>query len=221
MVDSEKRHQDQRRRRVPDQGSITRWVSELRDGHNSAASELWQRYYERLIVLARQKLRNVSKRMADEEDVVVDAFDSFCRGIQAGRFPKLEGRDDLWQVLVMLTARKALNQRTHGLRQKRGDGEVRGESVFFSLDSEQAGIDQVVGSEPTPEFAEQVSEEYRRLLEVLGDETLRTVAIAKMEGYQNTEIAEQLGVNTRTIERKLRSIREIWSELEADNKLQT
>lgn len=199
---------------MSEQGSVTRWISELRDGHVSVASDLWRRYYERLVELARQRLRGAPKRVADEDDVVVDAFDSFCRGVQLGRFPQLENRDDLWQVLVMLTARKASNQRKHSQRQKRGDGQVRGESVFFDPDNEQAGIDQVVGSEPTPEFAELISEKYRLLLDLLGDQTLQSVAIAKMEGYQNTEIAEQLGVQTRTIERKLRTIREIWSESE-------
>ena len=176
---------------MSDQGSISRWVSELRDGRSSVASDLWRRYYERLIGLARHKLRDTPRRMTDEEDVVVDAFDSFCRGIQLGRFPTLEDRDDLWQVLVMLTARKAINQQKHAQRQKRGDGHVRRDSAFHSTDDECAGIDQVVGSEPTPEFAGQVKEEFQRLLEALGDESLRFVAIAKMEGYQNTEIAKR------------------------------
>ncbi len=152
--------------------------------------------------------------MADEEDVVVDAFDSFFRGIQQGRFPVLNDRDDLWQVLVMLTARKAVNLRKYAQRQKRGDGQVRGDSAFLSPDDERAGIDQVVGSEPTPEFAAQVQEEFHRLLDALGDKSLRHVAIAKMEGYQNAEIAKQLGVQGRTIQRKLNVIRVIWSDFE-------
>lgn len=197
---------------MSDPGSITRWISALREGDSSAASDLWRRYYERLVVLARQKLNEDARRMADEEDVVVDAFDSFCRGIQLGRFPVLNDRDDLWQVLVMLTARKAINQRKHAQRQKRGDGHVRGDSAFLSPENEQDGINQVVGSEPTPEFAGQVKEEFQRLLDALGDESLRQVAIAKMEGYENAEIAQQLGVQPRTIQRKLNVIRVIWSD---------
>ena len=69
----------------------------------------------------------------------------------------------------------------------------------------------MVGTEPTPEFAEQVSQEMSRLLAVLGDDSLRQIALAKLEGYQNAEIAEKTGVQTRTIERKLHLIRELWS----------
>jgi len=69
-----------------------------------------------------------------------------------------------------------------------------------------------VGDEPTPEFAAQVTEEYRRLLDLLGDDTLCRVAIWKMEGYGNDEIAEQLACSRRTVARKLESIRILWSK---------
>jgi DNA-directed RNA polymerase specialized sigma24 family protein len=199
---------------MSDQGSITQWIGDLREGRATAADGLWRRYYHRLVGLARKKLRDAPRRMADEEDVVLQAFHSFCRGAEQGRFPKLEDRDDLWQILVMLTARKAADQLKLQFRDKRGGGQVRGDSVFIDRfnSEERAGIDQVVGSEPTPEFAAHVAEGCRQLMDKLDDETLRTVATAKMEGYTNEEIANRLGVQTRTVERKLRLIRELWSQ---------
>lgn len=198
---------------MQEQGSITQWLEQARHGDSVAVHAIWDRYYQRLIGLARKKLQDTPRRMSDEEDVVVVAFDSFLRGVNAGRFPKLNDRDDLWQVLVMLTARKAVNQMKHQGRQKRGGGNVRGESGIQSPNSEEecAAIDQVVGGEPTPEFAAAITEQIDVLLEQLGDDALRMVAIAKMEGYTNDEIAADLGVKTRTVERKLRIIREIWS----------
>lgn len=192
--------------RLSDEGSITRWISDLKAGHSTAAAQLWRRYHERLVRLAVQKLRGASRRMADEEDVVVDAFDSFCRGVQAGRFSRLDDRDDLWQILVTLTARKAINQWKRETRQRRG-GRPPAET-----DSSDPDVDQIVGSEPTPDFAALVAEEFRLLLARLDDDTLRGVAVAKLEGYHSAEIAQQMGVQTRTVERKLRLIREIWSE---------
>ena len=192
-------------------GTITLLIDEVRAGKSVAASKLWQRYYEQLLRLARQKLRSAPKRVSDEEDVVLVAFDAFLRGVEQGRFPKLEDRDDLWQILVMLTARKAANQLKHQQRRKRGAGDVRGESIFLSTDGEQQGLDQLAGIEPSPEFAGQVGEECRLLLDTLGNENLRAVAIAKMEGRTNSEIAQRMGVETRTIERKLRAIRELWT----------
>lgn len=198
---------------VSSQGSITQWLDKVKEGDGDAVHVIWQRYFHRLVGLARSKLRDAPRRIADEEDVVVAAFDSFCRAAEEGRFPDLKDRDDLWQILVMLTARKAANQLKHDFRQKRGGGNIRGESAFHAnlTDEERFGIDQVAGAEPTPEFAEQVSEQYEELLAQLGDETLERIAIAKLEGYTNEEIAAQLDVRTRTIERKLRTIREIWA----------
>jgi RNA polymerase sigma factor (sigma-70 family) len=196
---------------LSDYGSITRWITDLRAGKHTAAAELWERYYERLVRLAAENLRGSPKQVADEEDVVVDAFDSFCRGVRAGRFPKLEDRDDLWQVLVMLAARKAINQAKHYQRLKRG-GPISPQTGGPLNAKDMADLDQIVGSEPTPEFAAQVSEECRRLLNVLANESLRAVAVAKMEGYSNAEIGQKLGLLQRSVERKLQLIRELWSK---------
>jgi DNA-directed RNA polymerase specialized sigma24 family protein len=191
-------------------GSVTHWVRELRAGNRAAAQRLWEGYFRRLVVLARQRLAGSPRRAADEEDVALSAFDSFCRGAEGNRFPRLEDRDDLWQLLVVLTARKALDLRQHERRQKRGGGAVRGESVFAGLDG--AGLEQVVGAEPAPQFAAEVADECRRLFDCLDDAELRAVAAAKMEGLTNPEIADRLGCAPATVERRLRLIRAIWAE---------
>jgi DNA-directed RNA polymerase specialized sigma24 family protein len=74
------------------------------------------------------------------------------------------------------------------------------------------GIEQVVGTEPTPEFAAQVAEQCERLLASLEDESLRAIARMKLEGFTNPEIAAKLGVVERTVERRLQRIRREWSE---------
>jgi hypothetical protein len=76
---------------------------------------------------------------------------------------------------------------------------------------DQAALEQVVGAEPTPEFAAQVAEEYRRPLELLGDEALRRVAVGKVGGRTNDEVAGRLDRSRRTVARKLETIRIIWS----------
>lgn len=60
-------------------GSVTRWIEGVKEGDPAAAQALWDRYFAKLVRLARQKLEDVPCRMADEEDVVLSAFDSFCR----------------------------------------------------------------------------------------------------------------------------------------------
>jgi RNA polymerase sigma factor (sigma-70 family) len=190
---------------------ITRWLSGLARGDDTAVQRIWQQYYEQLVRLARRKLGDARRRAADEEDVAQSAFFSFCRGAAAGRFPRLDDRHDLWKLLVTITARKATAQTRRDRRKKRGGGGERGESVFAGIDSDAAGIAGVMGNEPTPEVAAAVAEECRRLLGALPD-ALRQLAMLKLEGYSNVEIAAQLDCAPRTVERKLAKIREVWGE---------
>ena len=104
------------------EGSVTRWVTALKDGDVAAAQPLWERYYRRLVGLAREKLDAARRRAADEEDVVQSAFHSFFQGVAKGRFPQLDDRDNLWRLLVVITARKALDQLAHDHALRRGGG---------------------------------------------------------------------------------------------------
>lgn len=193
------------------EGSVTRWLGPLQAGDPAAAQQLWQRYFQRLVELARKKLRGSPRRVADEEDVALSAFDSFCRRAEQGRFPQLLDRDSLWRLLVLLTTRKASHQRRDQQRKKRGGGvtiqnETCGESEDGSV------LEQILSREPTPEFAAQVAEECQRLLRSLADAELEAVALARMEGYTVEEIAKQLGYAPRSIKRKLQLIRAIWEK---------
>jgi RNA polymerase sigma factor (sigma-70 family) len=181
--------------------SVTTWIGKLKAGEPHAADQLWQRYYARLVSLARRKLGELPRRASDEEDVVVSAFHSFCQAVEAGRFPALDNRDDLWQILVMHTARKAVDERRYQARQKRA-GSLAADVT----------IEDVVGDEPEPEFAARVAEELQRLLGSLDEELLRTIALRKLAGYTNAEIAQELDWSLRTVERKLGVIRALWAE---------
>ena len=186
------------------------WLDQIKDGDAEAAHRLWQVYFDRLVRLAQRKLGAAPRRVADEEDVVAEAFNSFCAGARDGKFPRLDDRDDLWHVLVMLTARKAISQRRHQMRAKRGGGNLRGESIFALSPSERAGMDMMVGSEPSPSFAAQVVDCCDALFSKLPDETMRNIAIWKMQGQDNQEIAGRLDCRVRTVERKLKLIRSLW-----------
>jgi RNA polymerase sigma factor (sigma-70 family) len=194
-------------------GSVTHWVHRLQDEDPAAAQKLWERYFGRLVGLARRRLQAARRRVEDEEDVALSAFDSFCRGARQGRFPQLADRNDLWRLLVVITARKAIDLQHREQRQRVGGSKVRGESAFAApRDSEAAGIEQVVGPEPSPEFAAQVAENFQRLLDKLPDEELRAIAVWKMESRTNEEVAARLGCAVPTVERRLRVIRKCWEK---------
>jgi DNA-directed RNA polymerase specialized sigma24 family protein len=197
--------------------SITEWLGNLREGDQAAAQPLWERYFSKLVTVARTKLRRMRRTTADEdeEDAALSAFNSFCAGAARGNFPQLADRDDLWRLLVVITARKAMAQANRQGRQKRGGGRVVEEAVLFGhglsgADGSIAGLERIAADGPTPEFAAMMAEECRRLLDALDDESLKQVAVSRMEGYNNDEIAEQLGCARRTVARRLDLIRKTW-----------
>ena len=182
------------------QGSITNWFLALQDGDHDGAQKLWDRFSRRLLNLARQRLAQSPRQAADEEDVALSAFDSFCRGAVKGRFTQLEDRDDLWRLLVVITVRKAIDQ--HNSERRRQQQEPL----------EVLPLDAMLSREPGPELAAIMAEESRRLIDLLGNHELRAIVLLKMEGYTDKEIAARLGVARRTVQRRLRLIRQIWEQ---------
>jgi DNA-directed RNA polymerase specialized sigma24 family protein len=192
------------------EGSVTGWLARLREGDAAAAQRLWERYFQRLVGLARKKLQGAPRRVADEEDVALSAFTSFCCSVERGRFPQLLDRDSLWRLLMVITARKAAHLVRDEQRQKRGGDVTPFEGP--AADMEDTVLEQILGREPSPEFAAQVAEECQRLLCSLDDDELRSVALWKMEGYTIEEMAEKLGYAARSIKRKLQVIRGVWEK---------
>jgi DNA-directed RNA polymerase specialized sigma24 family protein len=192
-------------------GSVTHWFRLLQEGDHDAAQPLWERYCSRLEAVARTRLAGRRFAVADSEDVALSAFDSLCRGLKRGCFPSLNDRDNLWKILVVITARKVAHLVRDEQCQKRGG---IGRPVPAGAEAEE--LEQIIGQEPTPAFAAQAAEEYQRLLASLGDKELEQVAVWKMEGYTNTEIATKLGRSLRSVNRKIRVIRRLWErEMEA------
>jgi DNA-directed RNA polymerase specialized sigma24 family protein len=195
-------------------GSVTLWLRRLQAGDREAAQQLWERYVQPLVKLARARLRGTPRQAADEEDVALAAFDSFCRGAENGRFPRLNDCNDPWQVLVVLAGRKAADLRRHEGRAKRGGGRVLQHEAASADDSSADGdaLAHIIGREPSPELAAQLAEGFRDRLAMLGSAELQSVALLKLEGYTFEEIAAQCGCVPRTVNRRIRLIRHIWEK---------
>lgn len=194
--------------------SVSIYLEGLKSGDEVAATELWKRYFEKVTQFARRRLGNASRRVADEEDVALAVFQELCDGAHRGRFKRLTDRNDLWQVMVMITRKKAIDQVRKQTRAKRGSGQVSGESVWQPVEAIVGGrgIEQVAGESPTPDYLCCLDEQHRKLIDLLPDETLRQVASLRLESFTTEEIGQQLQVSTRTIERKLATIRELWQK---------
>jgi DNA-directed RNA polymerase specialized sigma24 family protein len=196
---------------VDEAGSVSLWIDQLQAGNTRAAEQLWERYFQRIVGLARTKLRGHVPRGGDEEDVALSALASFCQGVQEGRFPDLTDRDSLWRLLVVITARKAFRLIRDESRQKRGGGPSPHVTAPGALPDETM-LEQVLDRGLTPEYAAEVTDECRRLLASLRDEELVSVALWKMQGYTNAEISQKLGCAPRSVDRKLQCIRTIWEK---------
>jgi RNA polymerase sigma factor (sigma-70 family) len=186
-------------------GSVTRWLTGLKTGDEEAARELWNRYFTQLVDVAARRLKSC-ERESDGEDVALSALKSLCMGVRDGRFPQLASRDGLWPLLVTMTARKASDE----IRRQRA--KKRDVAAQEPLDQ----LDVLIGREPSPEFTAMLVDEANGLLQRLNDDALRTIARRKLEGCSNHEIARQLSVTSRTVERKLALIRQEWEDARRD-----
>jgi RNA polymerase sigma factor (sigma-70 family) len=201
---------------MPSDDPVTLWIDELRSADEAAAQKLWNYFVSRLYDLGRKKLRPETRRVYDEEDAAQSAFHSVCAGITAGRFPDLHDRGSLWQLLVVITARKVAHRHRHDRQERRDVRRTYTDSVFVQLhdDSAGAGIGRITSREPTPEFAAQFVETCEVLFQSLDDPALQQVVTLRMEGYSDSEVADRLKCSRRTVQRRLEVIRRHWSRLE-------
>jgi DNA-directed RNA polymerase specialized sigma24 family protein len=189
-------------------GSVSRLLGGLRDGDEEAVRQLWHRYFQPLVRLARGRLAGRVSGACDAEDVALEAFAALCERVTrpsaAERFPQLHNRAHLWKLLACFTARHAFDlARKEGRRRRVVEDEAAlGED----------GFEPFAGREPPPEWGAAVAD----LLECLPTDELRAVALARMEGYTNAEVARRIGRALSTVERKVQVIRVLWHEVGGD-----
>jgi DNA-directed RNA polymerase specialized sigma24 family protein len=199
------------------EGTVTHWLRQLEAGDQDAARQLWQRYYQELVDLARARLGSTPRRVSDEEDVALSVLRCLYDGAARGQFTALVNRQELWRLLAAITVRKVIDHQRHLSKHKRGGGKVRGDSVLQggNGDCSGAGFDEILGDATTPEVLAIAAEEFQRLMVLLDDDRLQQIAQFKLNGFTNEEIAQRHGLTARSIERKLQRIRQVWEgELE-------
>jgi DNA-directed RNA polymerase specialized sigma24 family protein len=176
-----------------DDDSVAGFFQQLRAGNQDGLEKLWQRFRPRLLGLAAATLGRQSPGMADAEDALQSAMVSFWQRAERGDFGSDLGQDDIWQILAIITKRKALRHRRRENTQSRGGGRV-------------AALDGDVADQEFSPAAGLVYEDFFKLL----DPSLRTFALLRVLGYSNREVANELGCTERKVERKMQLIRSIW-----------
>ena len=200
----------------PETAAVTNWLRRLNTGDRDALGDIWGRYFPRVVNLARVRLQARYRRMADEEDVALSVFQSLVDGVEQGKFPDLQNRDNLWRLLAVITSRKAVDRVQHERRQKRGGGDVRGDSIFLDETAEAGGFARFADDDPTPDLALDLAERADAMLDALPTDEHRRIAELRLEGHDNAEIAELLDINVRKVQRRLEDIRSEWQAESAE-----
>ncbi len=185
-------------------GSVTVFFGQLQAGQPEAATALWERFFPRLVGLARKTLMGRPQRVADADDAAQSAFASFCLRVKSGEFA-VQDRDDLWNLLGVITTRKARLQIRHENAEKRGGGRVVNEGALKRPDGSALPLDEAAAHLSALEFDLHSEELLQRL-----DPELRELAVLRLLGYQNGEIAAMHKCTVRKIERKFNLIRLRW-----------
>ncbi|MFK7817661.1 MAG: ECF-type sigma factor [Planctomycetaceae bacterium] len=185
-------------------GSVSVWIRGLRTGHESAAALIFQRYRDKLQGVANKALGSCSRRVSDEEDVVISAFCAFLRRSQGGAYSELSTRADLWRLLATIT-------RTYAWKQSRFLHRIKRNPTSEVADSNHL-LSSLASAEASPEMIASMSETLSNLLRLLDaeDPTLKSIAIGRLEGLTKQELASELDCSVRTIERRLLVIQTIW-----------
>jgi len=198
---------------MSDTNNVSHWIDLIKHGDSAAANRIWQHYFDRLVRAVRRRLIGQNRAVSDEEDIVLSVFDSFYAAAEKGRFPDLSDRDDLWKLLLRMSARKVIDKRRHDHRQRRG-----GDVAMHSLGGDDETIIEAIGDEPSPEMVLMMQESVEEFFSHLGVGQLRELAVVKLEGHSNAELAQRFGCSERTIERRLHLVREkCQQELFGDN----
>ena len=177
-------------------------IAKYKAGSQSAAGELFDRYCEKLMRLARRRIGQRMVSRVDPEDVIQSAFRTFFVHVRNDEF-KFDAEDDLFKLLVRLTVNKALRQIAYHRAAKRDPHREAGQG---SDDTDVlAGV---MAHAPAPDVEVAVLDEFERFLSQL-PEFERRVLELKLQGNTTTEIAEALGSYDRKIRRVLERVEEI------------
>ena len=187
-------------------GSVTRWIELLASGDPAAVEFLWRRYFQRMVRLANSRVRRLTGAAADGEDIALSAFNGFYAAARRGDFPDLDDRESLWRVLVTCTLNRSRNLAARTTAQKRAQPL---QNVTLSDTQNQ----QTRGRDVAAEMVD-ASDELVFLLQLLDQEDstgeLRQIALWKLEGLSNEQIAKQLKRRNSLVGQKLRLIRLLW-----------
>ena len=188
-------------------------LQRFRDGDDLAAKELFDRYVQRLVSLARTRLSDRMKRRVEPEDVVQSAYRSFFRKAGEGQFT-LGKSGDLWKLLATMTIMKVRGQVEFHTAKKRG---VYAETPIDE-NSEIAFRPEAIAGDPSPEDATAIIDELEAVMRGL-DSTQRRILELSLQNLSEEQISDEVMRSGRTVRRTLQNIRADLQKRLLDNRV--
>jgi RNA polymerase sigma-70 factor (ECF subfamily) len=179
---------------------MLRW----QNGDQTAADELFRRYADRLLALAKNRLSTRLGPRVDAEDVVQSVYRSFFVKAREGQYV-LEQSGDLWRLLVVITLNKVRRQAVRHHADKRA---LDRERPLATGAADWHGLPVAsLAQQPTPLAAAALADEVAQIMRGL-EAKPRQIFELRLQGYTLEEIAEECGRSVRTVKRVLSHIRE-------------
>lgn len=184
---------------------FTNLMVRLKSGDPDVARQLFERYAQQLVGLARSRIQSEFRNKVDPEDVVQSVYRSFFRRHQEDQL-SVSGWDNLWSLLALMTVRKCLKQIERFQTERRAvSRETSGdEAVLFLVDREPTPDEAAILNETVAEIFDHVDPEDRAIVEL------------SLQGFTTPEISQQLNRAERTVRRLRERVRNLLqSRLEA------
>lgn len=186
---------------MDDRGDRT-LAQQCQGGDEQAFEELWERYAQKLVRLARSRISERLAARIEAEDVVQSVFRTFFGHIQENRFT-FEQENDLWKLLVSMTLNKLRNKVDWHTAAKRDVSVERSMSGGTSTYPSAFDVD---GETPSPEAVVTFIDLLEHFMNELREND-RQVLEMRLQGLKQEEIAEKIGCTERTVRRILERIR--------------
>jgi RNA polymerase sigma-70 factor (ECF subfamily) len=191
--------------------SFDELMSRLRAGDESAATQIFHQFAERLIALARSRLSASIRRKVDPEDVLQSVFQSFFRRHAEGEF-ELDSWDSLWGLLTLFTLRKCGHRIEH-FRAARRDVHREAAAPASPDDSTASWV--AIARDPTPSEIAILTETVTQMLIGLNERD-RQIVTLRLQGHTVSAISTEVGYTERTVRRVLDHVKKWLQRRQAD-----
>jgi len=185
----------------PAEGEFRELLEQVRSGSRDATCELVDRYAPHVIRAVRRKLNRAIRSQFDSLDFAQAVWGSFFAAPeQLGKFQR---PDELVRYLAALAHNKVIDEIRRRLETEKYN--VNRERSLN--DSTRSLSGQLAADQPSPSEVAMADEFWARLLRGRPEHHQQIIELRR-EGYTHQQIADQLGLNEKTVRRVIRGLLE-------------